>query len=203
MVGLARAARALWYLKGSYIDNNGVHKKDFWSRCLPPHSCAKTARSEAWTYPAGGRHHGTTAPPVLPQRAAAACTVASAPRATNVLQQRHGALRQSRICDLWRWRGGPAAARGNPVPRSPFAAGPGRVAAASPRARLIGGRRCRHLSGKPSGSFSRTTQPMIPRARPARRLEGRRERARQRATTGDCSCNSARQRALYRSDGGG
>ena len=38
-----------------------------------------------------------------------------------------GALRQSRICDLWRWRGGPAAARGNPVPRSPFAAGPTRV----------------------------------------------------------------------------
>ena len=37
--------------------------------------------------------------------------------------------------------GGPAAARGNPVPRSPFAAGPGRVAAASPRPRLIGGRR--------------------------------------------------------------
>ena len=41
-----------------------------------------------------------------------------------------------------------------------------------------------------------STHPMIPRARPARRLEGRRERARQRATTGDCSCNSARQRAL-------
>ena len=38
-----------------------------------------------------------------------------------------GALRQSRICDLWRWRGGPAAARGDPVPRSPFAAGPMRV----------------------------------------------------------------------------
>ena len=36
---------------------------------------------------------------------------------------------------------------------------------------------------KPSGSFSCTTHPMIPRARPARRLEGRRERARQRAVS--------------------
>ena len=47
---------------------------------------------------------------------------------------------RAEFATFWRWRGGPAAARGNPVPRSPFAAGPGRIAAASPRARLIGGR---------------------------------------------------------------
>ena len=47
---------------------------------------------------------------------------------------------RAEFATFWRGRGGPAAARGNPVPRSPFAAGPGRVAAASPRARLIGSR---------------------------------------------------------------
>ena len=87
-----------------------------------------------------------------------------------------GALRQSRICDLWRWRGGPAAARGNPVPRSPFAAGPTRVqCGAADRYVGLGGRKAARR-GKPVYS---TGEPL----HVFRRLAASDDPARRAATT--------------------